>query len=51
MVRVLEATGAAGQMSPRVAAALGTWIVTVMVIAHSGPRDADLSLEDLADCF
>lgn len=51
MVRVLEATSDVAQMSPRIGVALGTWIVTAVVIAHSGPLDADLTLEDLGECF
>ncbi len=51
MIRVLEASRQAAGMSPRVAVALGTWVITAILIAHSGPLDADLSLEDLADCL
>lgn len=51
MLKVLEATSEAVQMSPRAATALGTWIITAVVIAHSGPLDADLCLEDLAEYF
>ncbi|RKF12399.1 hypothetical protein D6850_18175 [Roseovarius spongiae] len=49
MIRVLETLRDAAGMSPRVAVALGAWIVTAVVIAHSGPLDADLSLEELAE--
>ncbi|GAW37271.1 hypothetical protein RA2_04348 [Roseovarius sp. A-2] len=51
MVAILEALSEAVRLSPQIATALGTWIITAVVIAHSGPLDADLSLEDLADCF
>lgn len=51
MVRVLEASRGVAQMSPRIATALGIWIITAVVIGHSGPLDADLSLEELADCL
>lgn len=51
MIQVLEASREAAQMSPKVAMALGVWIITAVVIAHSGPLDADLSLEELADCL
>ena len=51
MIRVLEVSRETVHMSPHVATALGIWIVTAVVIAHSGPLDADLSLEQLADCL
>lgn len=47
-IRVLEALRDAAGMTPRMAVALGTFIVTASVVAHSGPSDADLSLEELA---
>ncbi|MFG6562008.1 hypothetical protein [Sulfitobacter sp. 1A15299] len=50
MLHVLEAAEAAG-MRPLTATWLGVWIVTAAVIGHSGPLDADLSLEELAECF
>lgn len=49
MVRILEATSEVVRMSPRIAVAHGIWIVTAAVIAHSGPLDAELSLEEIAD--
>ncbi len=51
MIRVLEASRQAAGMSPRVAVALGAWVITAVVIAHSGPLDADISLAELADCL
>lgn len=51
MIQVLEASRDVAQMSPRVVTALGVWIITAVVIAHSGPIDADLSLEQLAECL
>lgn len=51
MIAILEALSEAVRLSPQTATALGIWIITAVVIAHSGPLDADLSLEDLADCF
>lgn len=51
MLHVLEASREAAQMSPLVITALGIWVITAVVIAHSGPLDADLSLEQLADCL
>ena len=51
LIRVLEASRDAAQMSPRVVTALGIWVITAVVIAHSGPIDADLSLEQLAECL
>lgn len=51
MITLLEALGESVRMSPRIATALGIWLITAVIIAHSGPLDADLSLEDLADCF
>jgi hypothetical protein len=51
MIQILEASRDVAQMSPRVVTALGVWIITAVVIAHSGPIDADLSLEQLAECL
>ena len=31
--------------------AFGAWILTAIIIAHSGPLDADISLEDLSECL
>jgi len=50
MLRVLEAAEAVG-MQPRTAIWYGIWIVIAAVIGHSGPLDADISLEELAECF
>lgn len=50
MLRVLESAQAVG-MQPRTATWYGIWIVTAAVIGHSGPLDADISLEELAECF
>ena len=51
MIKILEGTQQTAGMSPRVVVALGSWIMTAIIIAHSGPLDADLSLEQLADCL
>ena len=51
MIQLLTASQGAAEMSPRVATALGIWVITAVVIAHSGPLDADLSLEQLAECL
>lgn len=51
MARILAGFVETTGMSPRVAAALGTWVLVAVVIAHSGPRDADLTLEELAGCL
>ncbi|WP_281969153.1 hypothetical protein [Roseovarius nanhaiticus] len=51
MIKVLEASRDAAHMSPLVAVALGIWVITAVIIAHSGPLDADLSLEQLAECL
>ncbi|MEP2982684.1 MAG: hypothetical protein ABJN39_07975 [Sulfitobacter sp.] len=49
MLRVLDAAESVG-MQPRTAIWYGIWIVTAAVIGHSGPLDADISLEELAEC-
>jgi len=51
MIQLLTASQGAAEMSPLVATALGIWVITAVVIAHSGPLDADLSLEQLAECL
>lgn len=51
MIRILETLQQAAEMSPRIATALGSWVITAVVIAHSGPLDADISLEQLSDCL
>jgi len=51
MFRVLEAAMEIMQMAPRTTVGFGVWIVTAVVIGHSGPLDADLSLEELAHYF
>lgn len=51
MISLLEATQKAAGMSPRVMTAFGAWILTAIIIAHSGPLDADISLEDLSECL
>lgn len=51
MPLILEAARAEARLSPRVATALGTWVLTAVVSAHSGARDADLTLEELAGCL
>ncbi len=51
MIRILQSTQQTAEMSPRVAVALGSWIMTAILIAHSGPLDADINLEQLADCL
>ncbi|MEP3895167.1 MAG: hypothetical protein ABJN52_14360 [Litorimonas sp.] len=50
MLRVLEGAQAVG-MHPRTATCYGIWIVTAAVIGHSRPLDADVSLEELTECF
>jgi hypothetical protein len=51
MIKVLEALQQTAGMRPKTATALGTWVITAVVIAHSGPLDADISLEELSDCL
>ena len=51
MLQMLEAGEAAMSSSPRIAVELGTWLVIAAVIAHSGPLDADITLEELADAL
>lgn len=51
MINVLEALQQTARMSPKTATVLGTWVITAVVIAHSGPQDADISLEELSDCL
>ncbi|MGY9039402.1 MAG: hypothetical protein ACKVLA_16445 [Rhodobacterales bacterium] len=51
MIKILEGAQQTAGMSPRIAVALGSWVMTAIIIAHSGPLDADLSLEQLADCL
>ncbi|MCF7728016.1 hypothetical protein [Sulfitobacter sp. M22] len=51
MIRILETLQQTADMSPRIATAFGTWVITAVVIAHSGPLDADVSLEELSDCL
>ncbi|GAW37279.1 hypothetical protein RA2_04356 [Roseovarius sp. A-2] len=48
MVQSLDASCDSTGMSPRIAVLLGIWVLTAVVIAHSGPVDADITLKDLA---
>lgn len=50
MLQLLNVYAETTGLNPRLAVALGTWVVTAVVIAHSGPQDADITLEELADC-
>lgn len=51
VLQMLEACETAMSSSPRVAVGLGTWLVTAVVIAHSGPLDADITLEELSSAL
>ena len=46
---LFDTAAGGGRMSPRSRAALAAWVLAALLLAHCGPRDADLGLAELAD--
>ncbi|MEX1236526.1 MAG: hypothetical protein WEB56_16205 [Roseovarius sp.] len=51
LVRLLEASRQTTGLSPRVATALGAWLITAVILAQSSPLNAGISLDEIADCL
>jgi hypothetical protein len=49
LARLVHRVANAAGMSAPTKAALAAWLLVAVLIAHCGPDDADLGLEDLAD--
>jgi len=49
LARLVDRVASAAGMSAPTKAALAAWLLAAVLIAHCGPEDADLGLEDLAE--